>query len=49
MEATNCEVKPVVHVEQNLRKVAENIMGEESSENCQSSTTEMGEELEDST
>lgn len=50
MEATKCEVKPVMHVKQNLPKVAENIMGEESSENCQSSTTtEKGQELEDTT
>lgn len=49
MEAIKCEVKPVVHVKQNLPKVAENIMGEESSENCQGSTIEKGQELEDTT
>lgn len=48
MVRTKCEVKPVVHVKENLPKVAENIMGEESSENCRSSmTTEKGQELED--
>jgi len=45
MEATKCEVKPVVHVKQNLPKLTENIIGEESFENCQSSTTEKGQEL----
>lgn len=50
METTNCEVKPVVHMKQNLPKEAKNILGEESSESCQSSmTTEKGQELEDTT
>jgi len=48
METTKRKLKPVVHVKLNLPKVAENIFGEESSENCQSSmTTKKGCKLED--